>query len=237
MNAPSMLEWLAEELPQRPLTAPVFFGGNGCLWCQDSLREFNGTFRRDLRAAGGEWFAVTAQYEAGAQDAQRSWNLDYQLLSDPSLVLANRFNIAVTPTQTTLAGMKEEYPHGMSQPGVVILDDAEKVQVHSAINRSEIDGGGTLDRPPPPVLWAALQAAQRGETVTLKGPRLDPEWLRSTTQTLTPSSRRGWLRSKSKNVALITGTSHGCSNPAIEHLESESHIPYQRVATTTRPPT
>jgi peroxiredoxin len=180
MTDASPLSWLDAQLSSRPLTALVFFRGDWCPWCQGYLRELSGPFLRDLRAAGGELIGVTAQSEAGARSAHSAWALDYPVVSDPSLALARRFDIAITPkAQTPLAGVEGEYPHGMSQPGVVILDDTGKILVRWAIDPSEMNGGGALDRPLPPVLWAALKAALAGEPVSLQGPRLDPAWLKA----------------------------------------------------------
>lgn len=183
MNKPtntSPLEWLDKEVRRRPLTALVFFRGEWCPWCQAYLRELGGQFLLDLRAAGGELFGVTAQSAEGADRAKSGWKLDYEIVSDPSVALARRFDIAVTPkAQTPLAEVEGEYPHGMSQPGVVVLDQTGAVLVHWAIDPSEMNGGGALDRPLPPVLWAALQAARQGLPVSLEGPRLDPPWLKA----------------------------------------------------------
>lgn len=77
-----------------------------------------------------------------------------------------------------MAEVEDEYPNGMSQPAVVVLDDEGNVLLRWAIDRNEMNGGGALDRPLPPVLWAALQAAREGEPVSLEGPRLDPAWLK-----------------------------------------------------------
>ena len=172
--------WLDDQIASRPLTALVFFRGSWCPFCQGYLKELNSDFLRDLRAAGGEMIAVTAQSLAGAEAAKTDWALDYDAVSDASLALANRFDIAITPkAQTPLAGVEDEYPNGMSQPGVVILDQTGKVLVRWAINPSEMNGGGALDRPLPPVLWAALQSALNGDgPVSLDGPRLDPTWLK-----------------------------------------------------------
>jgi peroxiredoxin len=172
--------WLDDQVASRQLTALVFFRGNWCPFCQGYLKELNGDFLRDLRAAGGEMIAVTAQSLAGAEAAKTDWALNYDAVSDPSLALANRFDMAITPkAQTPLAGVEGEYPNGMSQPGVVILDKTGKELVRWAINPSEMNGGGALDRPLPHVLWAALQSALNGDgPVSLEGPRLDPTWLK-----------------------------------------------------------
>jgi peroxiredoxin len=175
-----MTLWFDDQVATRPLTVLVFFRGNWCPFCQGYLKELNGDFLRDLRAIGGEMIGVTAQSSAGAEAAKTDWSLDFDTVSDPSLALANRFTIAITPkAQTPLAGVESEYPNGMSQAGVVVVDQTGKVLLRWAINPNEINGGGALDRPLPPVLWAGLQSALKGDgPVSLEGPRLDPAWLK-----------------------------------------------------------
>lgn len=142
------------------------------------MKELNGDFLKDLRAAGGELIGVTAQHEVGANAAKTDWSLDYEVVSDPSLALAERFNIAVTPKAQS--PHPEAYENDMSQAGVVILDKTGKTLVKWAIDPAENNGFGALDRPLPPVLWAALQSALNGNgSVSLEGPRLDPAWLQA----------------------------------------------------------
>lgn len=174
-------QWLDDQIASRPLTALVFFRGAWCPFCQGYLKELNGQFLKDLREAGGELFAVTAQSTAAAEAAKADWGLDYPVLSDASIALAKRFDVAITPkAQSPLAEVPGEYPNGMSQPGVVILDQTGKTLVHWAINPSEMNGNGAYDRPLPEILSAALQSARNGDgPVSLEGPRLDPPWLKA----------------------------------------------------------
>jgi hypothetical protein len=49
----------------------------------------------------------------------------------------------------------------------------------NCLPKGSINRDGALDRPLPPVLWAALQSALNGDgPVSLEGPRLDPTWLK-----------------------------------------------------------
>jgi len=172
--------WLDTEITSRPLTALVFFRGNWCPFCQGYLRELSGAFLSDLRAAGGELIGITAQSESGAEKAHEDWGLTFPVYSDPSNSLADRFGVAITPKENTpLAKSPDEYPNGMAQPGLVILNQAGETLVHWAINPGKANHNGATDRPLPSVIWAALQSALNGDgNVTLEGPRLDPAWLK-----------------------------------------------------------
>jgi peroxiredoxin len=171
-------QWADEQISSRSITALVFFRGNWCPFCQGYMKELGGEFLENLRAINGDLIAITAQAESGAHAAKVDWQLGYEVVSDPSLELAKRYGIAITPKDE--APHPEEYETGVSQPGVIILDKAGKVLVSWAIDPAESNGHGALDRPLPPVLWAALQSALNGsDTVSLEGPRLDPEWLQA----------------------------------------------------------
>jgi peroxiredoxin len=173
--------WLEAEIKSRRLTALVFFRGNWCPFCQGYLRELGGTFLSDLRAEGGDLIGITSQSEDGAQKAHQDWGLSFPTHSEPSNTLASRFGIAITPKENTpLAKSPDEYPHGMAQPGVVIVDQNGQPLVQWAIKPGKANHNGATDRPLPSVIWAALQSVLNGDgNVTLEGPRLDPAWLKA----------------------------------------------------------
>ena len=139
--------WLDTEIASRPFTALVFYRGKWCPFCQGQLREMNGKFLDDIRALGGELYGVTAQSQAGVDEATAEWELDYKVVSDTENVFAKRFDIAVSEKE-----MPGEYANGMAQPGIVILDQGGKVLVHWASDPQEANGFGALDRPTPAVI-------------------------------------------------------------------------------------
>ena len=170
-----LTSWLDAEIASRPYTALVFYRGKWCPFCQGQLREMNGTFLADLRALGGELYGVTAQAQAGVEEAMAEWGLDYKVISDVENVFAKRFDIAVSEKE-----MPGEYANGMAQPGVVILDQTGKVLVHWAIDPHHANGFGALDRPTPDVIWGAFEAARAGDAeITFDGPTVDPAFLQA----------------------------------------------------------
>ena len=167
--------WLETEIASRPFTALVFYRGKWCPFCQGQLREMNGKFLADLRALGGELYGVTAQTQAGVDEAVAEWELDYKVISDAENVLAKRFGIAISEKE-----MPGEYAYGMAQPGVVIIDQTGKALVQWAIDPQESNGFGALDRPPPNVIWGAFEAARAGNAeITFDGPTVDPTFLQA----------------------------------------------------------
>jgi thiol-disulfide isomerase/thioredoxin len=171
--------WLDTQLASRPLTVLVFFRGSWCPFCQSYLRELNREFVAQVRAAGGELFAITSHGPDAAAAAHEQWGLTYEAHSEPTNSLAQRFGVSITPKAATpLAGDPAEYPAGMAQPAVIALDGAGNVLFRWAIIPSEMNIGGASDRPLPADIWRVIAAKLAGRDEPLTGERkLDPAFL------------------------------------------------------------
>jgi len=143
------------------LTVLAFFRGEWCPFCQAYLRELDGTFRDRVIAAGGRLVGVTSQSVEAAQAARENWGLHYDVISDTSTELAQSFQIDITPKAATpLADHPTEYPNGMSQSGMVVLDRDGAVLYRWAVNPTAANFFGASDRPLPDDVWAAIEAAR-----------------------------------------------------------------------------
>lgn len=164
---------------QHDITVLNFLRGEWCPFCQAYSRELNGTFREQLEAAGGQLIGITSQSAEAAQSAQDNWGLNYDIVSDQSTELAKSFGIDITPkSESPLAEHPTEYPNGMSQTGVIVLNRAGEVLYKWAVNPAVVNVFGASDRPLPADVWADIQAAQAGEEVPVQsGGRLDPAFL------------------------------------------------------------
>jgi peroxiredoxin len=167
------------EVENYDLNVLVFFRGDWCPFCQSYLRELNGDFRSKIEAQGGRLVAITSQSDEAAQGAKEAWGLDFDVISDPSTDLAQQFNVNVTPkAESPLAEHPTEYPNGMTQTGVIILDRNGEQIYHWAIDPTEVNLFGASDRPLTDEVWAAIDAQRNGtETVATDGRRLDPQFL------------------------------------------------------------
>ena len=132
------------------LTVFAFYRGEWCPFCQAYLRELDGTFRERVVAAGGRLLGVTSQSAEAAQAAQDNWGLRFDVVSDPSTELAQSFEIDITPkAETPLADHPTEYPNGMSQSGMVVLDSDGALLYHWGVNPTAVNLHGASDRPLP----------------------------------------------------------------------------------------
>lgn len=161
------------------LTVLVFYRGHWCPFCQSYLRELNGDFRSKVEGAGGRMIAITSQSTELAEQVQADWGLDFSVVSDPSNALATHFGINITPkAETPMADHPTEYPNGMSQTGVIVLNRAGDTVYRWAVDPTEVNLHGASDRPLPDDVWAAIVADRDGTDVAAdSGRRLDPEFL------------------------------------------------------------
>ena len=122
---------------------------------------------------------ITSQSTELADEAKGAWGLDYEVISDPSNALAARFDINVNAkAETPMADHPTEYPNGMSQTGVIVLDRSGQVIYNWAIDPTEVNLHGASDRPLPAEVWAAIEANRDGgEPAPSDGRRLDPQFL------------------------------------------------------------
>ena len=176
-NQPVTISDLAVD--QHDFTVLNFIRGEWCPFCQSYSKELNGAFREKVVAAGGQIIAITSQSAEAAQAAHDNWGLDYDVISDPSTNIAQSFDIDITPkAESPLADHPTEYPNGMSQSGVVVLNREGEVLYSWAVNPSVVNVFGASDRPMPDLVWAAIDAAKSGEpTPEQTGDRLDPAFL------------------------------------------------------------
>ncbi|MGH1492789.1 MAG: peroxiredoxin-like family protein [Acidimicrobiales bacterium] len=170
---------ILSEVGDHELSVLVFYRGHWCPFCQSYLRELNGEFRTQLQAIGGRMIGITSQSPELAAEAKQAWALDYDVISDPSNALAQRFDINITAkTETPMADHPTEYPNGMSQTGVIVLDRSGEVIYNWAVDPTETNLHGASDRPLPADVWAAIEAHRGGtEPEPTDGRRLDPQFL------------------------------------------------------------
>lgn len=161
------------------LNVLVFFRGDWCPFCQSYLRELNGEFASKIEALGGRIVAITSQSQEAATAAKQDWGLGFDVISDPSTELAQQFNVNVTPKEASpLAEHPTEYPNGMTQTGVIILDSNGNQIYHWAVDPTEVNLHGASDRPLPEEVWAAIDAHRNDtEPPATNGQRLDPQFL------------------------------------------------------------
>ncbi|MDW3176806.1 MAG: redoxin domain-containing protein [Acidimicrobiia bacterium] len=164
---------------QHNFTVLSFFRGEWCPFCQSFSRELNGSFREQVIAAGGQLVGITSQSAEAARSARKNWQLDYDVISDPTTELAKSFGIDITPkAESPLAEHPTEYPNGMSQSGVIVLNRDGQELYNWAVNPAVVNVFGASDRPLPSDVWAAIEAALAGEDEPVQSAgRVDPAFL------------------------------------------------------------
>jgi peroxiredoxin len=128
--------WLDIILPRSRFTMLIFYRGTWCGNCAVYLQEVNQIIR-DLRALGGEAYGICSQEARYTERMKSDTNLDFELLSDPELILAKKFDIKISKKhgrafnvmsriiQSALGNTDTYEPYhnnGISQPAIVLLD-------------------------------------------------------------------------------------------------------------------
>jgi peroxiredoxin len=129
------LSWVGKVHNNYRFTVLVFYRGKWCSRCQLYLQQIDPIVNQ-IRASGGEIFAVCAQRTEVVEATRQEWDLRYDLVADPKNVLGKKFNINVMKTRgkafNQLIGYikqhyttKNELPEDnavVAQPGLVVLN-------------------------------------------------------------------------------------------------------------------
>lgn len=151
------------------------------------MPKYNGIVK-ELKEGGGALYAVTAQSAAGAAMAQKSWNVDFPVLSDPRLFIAASLKKKGLRTPTVLQDpfCKDEgdalpggnYEMGMYSPAALVITRDFRVIFEYVCEPSYGNmGGGTLMRSPPSEAMQAVRrymATSEGGKTVFKEPNLTP---------------------------------------------------------------
>ncbi len=141
-----------------------------------------------IRAAGGEVFAVTSEPQHLADQAHEHWELDFENVGDPhqeiSRTCAERGWLTLYANRGSLeflqrgANWKIEHPKGFFQPGVLAMTRAGRVLYRWRSVPSAENLQGALARPTAKYVWGeiepALAAGDSGGDAALDGdPAID----------------------------------------------------------------
>jgi len=133
----------------------------------------------EVRAAGGEVFAITSEPQTLADEAQADWGLSYATVGDPhheirdELAARGWLDIFYNEDFDVLGRQWASHPKGYFQPAVVALDRDRRVlyRWRCVPNRTNISGAGA--RPAARYVWQQVQTARR--TSIDAEPDLNPE--------------------------------------------------------------
>jgi hypothetical protein len=122
-----------------------------------------------IRAAGGEVYAITSEPQYLADQAHLHWELDFENVGDPhqeiSRTCSERGWLTLYANKGDLeflqrgADWKVEHPKGYFQPGVLAITNAERVLYRWRSIPSAENMNGTLARPTPQHAWGAIESS------------------------------------------------------------------------------
>eukprot|EP00730_Choanoeca_flexa_P001947 TRINITY_DN10852_c0_g2_i2.p2 TRINITY_DN10852_c0_g2~~TRINITY_DN10852_c0_g2_i2.p2 ORF type:complete len:202 (+),score=42.39 TRINITY_DN10852_c0_g2_i2:1127-1732(+) len=147
------------------VVAFVFFRGAWCPWCRAYLSDLNKTLLPVLKQHNAALYGVSSESDSITATIKDDFKIDYEIVNDVSTEFAKRFNVHVTPKDTSpRAGDPDAYPNGVIQPAVVMFHKGE-LFFNWVLEPSKANLGGAKDRVMPDDLVKVLEARLKGEDV------------------------------------------------------------------------
>jgi hypothetical protein len=130
-----------------------------------------------IRAAGGEIYAITSEPQALASRAQAEWDFGFEALGDPhheisrtcrergwlELFVNDRLGFLEHGAGSADLGWTPQHPRGFFQPGVLALDTAGRVLYRWRSVPTHRNLGGAAERPTAEHVGASVLRALEGE--------------------------------------------------------------------------
>ena len=116
----------------------------------------------EIRAAGGEIFAVTSEPQSLASEAQDTWKLEYQAVGDPHHEIlgdcreADRFDLYIGDT-AILERHWSSHPNGIFQAGILALAEDRRVLYRWHCRPTHQNRGGASGRVTASHVWSRVQ--------------------------------------------------------------------------------
>ncbi len=130
----------------------------------------------EIRAAGGEVYAVTSEPQTLADRAVPGWDLNFATVGDPHQEIAQVcrergwLDLFVNPDPTFLQRHSQvldfmpTHPKGYYQPGVLVLTQDGRVAYRWRSIPNRQNAGGAAVRPTAPHVWKAVQTGLGADT-------------------------------------------------------------------------
>ena len=142
-----------------------------------------------VRAAGGEIFAVSSEPQQLSDRAHSEWRLDFEPVGDPHHEIADDcrsrgwLDLYVNPrlgflrlSTRKLADFEPTHPKGYFQPGVLAVSREGRVLYRWRGVPTHSNMGGAAERPTAPHVWSTIQASlasNAGDASLDEAPPLD----------------------------------------------------------------
>ena len=138
----------------KKLVVIVFYRGQWCPYCNSNLQGWSEQTELIEKTYNGILLGISSQDPDLAQQTAKDWNVNFPLLGDPENVLARKWGIEVSRNRDINNG---DYPFGMAQPAVIILDENLQQLYFWASEPRKDNLQSATDRPVPAMLMHELR--------------------------------------------------------------------------------
>lgn len=138
------VKWYQDTVKHNRASVFVFYRGIWCGFCQTQLRDVN-RYVKALAKHNVAVYAVSAQTPETSKRTKALWHLDFDVISDEAHHLPKYFR--AHDIGYISVSKRKDYPQGLIQPAIFVIDNAGKVLYNWAITPSISNLHGAANRP------------------------------------------------------------------------------------------
>jgi peroxiredoxin len=154
--------WLESITSKSRFTVLLFYRGSWCGNCSIYMKEANQIIRQ-IRELGGEAYAISSQNEKFVTEMKVDCDIDFEFFSDTECILAKKYDMKIVKKGSKVFNVFSRlakrahiehmvlpfHDDGISQPGVVVIDDEGRVIYKCITPVTERSAYGMFDRADP----------------------------------------------------------------------------------------
>eukprot|EP00123_Amoebidium_parasiticum_P019695 comp30833_c0_seq1/m.47243 comp30833_c0_seq1/g.47243 ORF comp30833_c0_seq1/g.47243 comp30833_c0_seq1/m.47243 type:complete len:197 (-) comp30833_c0_seq1:550-1140(-) len=173
--------WFQEEYKKNKFTILVYYRGKWCPYCKSYLLDWEQLLPQ-INGMQGKVYGVCSETQEDCNDTVKEMNLNYEIIGDRDVRLTtwlrdcDLIDIAIeggNGNNGLYAKMHpriKSYPHGMTQPGVLVVDAEGKAIFSWAIVPSLGNVGGAANRLEPKDVLDNVRAVLEGKPELARKP-------------------------------------------------------------------
>jgi len=147
-------EWYKETLAKNEYICIVFYRGKWCPFCKAQLKDVQAVVD-EMKRAGVAVYGHTAETQEQANAAQKEWGLDFDLIGNPDLSLAQF--LAKEGIVAPVIQPDKRYQNSMVQPAIVFVRRRDGAVLFRWAHVPALSNlGGAKDRPVFQKVWELL---------------------------------------------------------------------------------
>jgi len=142
----NLTDWIDNQVGKNKFTLIVTFRGSWCAQCHRYMKGWSDHVD-SFRELGGDLVAICAEDQEIANKTKQKWQLNYQVVGDPSNQIADFYGTFIDKTDFYLNF--GEFKNGITQPSLILLDNTRSILYYWKTIPTMQNFYGARDRPTP----------------------------------------------------------------------------------------